>query len=376
MQKTAATVREPYQVRHYQPDFDRLRQAVLLQGEPDRVPLAEIHVDESIKKAFLGKEVVDERADVDFWAAAGYDYVPVPVGIRRLFDDETGHSVAGGIFHAAREVREYEVPASGQTTTREWAAGKGIITSVDEFETFPWPEASELDYDIVRRYMQHAPEGMKIIPIVGHVMAMTWQLMGFEQFCLSLKDEPELGKRLFEKLADYQRMTVEALIDLPDVGGFWVGDDIAYTESFLISPSYLRQYLFPIYAEIGKMCRAREKLYIYHSDGKLYDVLEDIVACGFHALHPVEPKAMNIEDLQDLVGDRLCLIGNIDLGYTLTRGTTTEVAEEVRERIRVLAPGGGYCLGSSNSVTDYVPIQNYHAMIGAHRRYGAYPIRL
>ena len=360
----------------YRPNFDRFRQAVLLQGEPDHVPLAELHVDEPIKKAFLGKDVVDERTDVEFWVAAGYDYFPVPVGLRRLFDDETGHSIAGGIFHNARQVREYEAPTSEETTTREWATGAGIITSVEEFEAFPWPDLSELDHDIVRRYMQHAPKDMKTIPIIGHVMAMAWQLMGFEQFCLALKDGPDLVERLLKKLAEYQRSTVEALIDMPEVGGFWVGDDIAYTESFLISPSYLRQYLFPIYAEIGKMCRGREKLYIYHSDGKLYDVLEDIVACGFHALHPVEPKAMNIEDLQDLVGDRLCLIGNIDLGYTLTRGTTTEVAEEVRERIRVLAPGGGYCLGSSNSVTDYVPIQNYHAMIGAHRRYGAYPIRL
>jgi len=73
-------------------------------------------------------------------------------------------------------------------------------------------------------------------------------------------------------------------------------------------------------------------------------------------------------------GHKLCLIGNIDLGYTLTRGTPQEVEEEVKQRLREVAPGGGYCLGSSNSVTDFVPLQNYNAMREAVLRYGAYPI--
>ena len=74
------------------------------------------------------------------------------------------------------------------------------------------------------------------------------------------------------------------------------------------------------------------------------------------------------------VGDRLCLIGNIDLSSTLTRGTPAEVEAEVRQRITEIAPGGGYCVGSSNTVTNYVPLENYRAMIEAAFKYGHYPI--
>jgi uroporphyrinogen decarboxylase len=83
---------------------------------------------------------------------------------------------------------------------------------------------------------------------------------------------------------------------------------------------------------------------------------------------------MDIAETKRKWGHKLCLIGNIDLGYTLTRGTPQEVEAEVKHRLREVAPGGGYCLGSSNSVTDFVPLQNYNAMREAALRYGAYPI--
>jgi uroporphyrinogen decarboxylase len=83
---------------------------------------------------------------------------------------------------------------------------------------------------------------------------------------------------------------------------------------------------------------------------------------------------MDIKELKEKVGSRICLIGNIDLGYTLTRGTPEEVTEEVKQRIHDIAPGGGYCIGSSNSIPYYVPTKNYRAMVEAALEYGTYPI--
>jgi uroporphyrinogen decarboxylase len=83
---------------------------------------------------------------------------------------------------------------------------------------------------------------------------------------------------------------------------------------------------------------------------------------------------MDINELKREYGARISLIGNIDLGYTLTLGTPEEVWEEVRQRIRDLAPGGGYAVASSNSVPEYVPFANFMAMREATFEYGRYPI--
>jgi uroporphyrinogen decarboxylase len=81
---------------------------------------------------------------------------------------------------------------------------------------------------------------------------------------------------------------------------------------------------------------------------------------------------MDILEVKRRYAGRLCVMGNIDLGYTLTCGTPAEVATEVRTKLHDLAPGGGYCLGSSNSVPDYVPIKNYRAMVETALELGRY----
>ena len=48
---------------------------------------------------------------------------------------------------------------------------------------------------------------------------------------------------------------------------------------------------------------------------------------------------------------------------TVPAGTPADVEAEVREKVAVLAPGGGWLLGSSNSIPDFVPVENYRAMI-------------
>jgi uroporphyrinogen decarboxylase len=52
------------------------------------------------------------------------------------------------------------------------------------------------------------------------------------------------------------------------------------------------------------------------------------------------------------------------------------VDEAVKQLIKTVAPGGGFLLSSANSITNYVPLPNFNAMLEATRKYGRYPIRL
>ena len=101
-----------------------------------------------------------------------------------------------------------------------------------------------------------------------------------------------------------------------------------------------------------------------------------LVGGRVNALHPIEPLAMDSRELKEIYGDRLCLLGNIEIGETLTLGTPEDVEAEVKQRVADLAPGGGYGVGSSNTVAHYVKMENYKAMIRATRKYGRYPISL
>jgi uroporphyrinogen decarboxylase len=123
---------------------------------------------------------------------------------------------------------------------------------------------------------------------------------------------------------------------------------------------------------MGEYCQAKGTPFISHSDGKITEIIPDLMAIGINALHPIEPKAMDIFELKRSIGKRACLIGNLDLDRLLTRGTPEEVDQGARYLIERLAPGGGYVLGSSNSIAHFVPPANYIAMLRARNKYGCF----
>ncbi len=111
-----------------------------------------------------------------------------------------------------------------------------------------------------------------------------------------------------------------------------------------------------------------------HSDGKMTDVLDDLIELGFNGIHPIQPNVMDIRQIKERFGKKLCLLGNLDLEFPLATGTENDVKKEVKRLIRDLAPGGGYMLSSSNSITNFIPVNNFKAMIEGVFEYGKYPV--
>ncbi|HUW11016.1 MAG TPA: uroporphyrinogen decarboxylase family protein [Anaerolineae bacterium] len=348
------------------PDFDRFL-AAIKGGHADRVPVAEALVDNGIKAAVLGRPVLNLEDDVAFWAKAGYDFICLPSGLL-----DPGQTVDGDRPLGSRE--DSYGPAAGQV---KWASeGQGVIRSIGDVEAYPWPSVEQLIPDHLSEVAPMLPDGMKVVVTTGKVFTAAWQLMGFESFCFAVYDKPALVETLLKRIARLQLAAYERICEIDSVGGFWFSDDMAHADGMMVSPEILRRHVFPWYAEMVRLAHHHGKIAIFHSDGRLWRVMEDILACGFDALHPIEPKAMDIEDVRERTEGRIALIGNIDLDYPLTTGTPEAVRAQVRERIAALAPDGGYLVGSSNSIPGWVPVPNYLAMLQATFDYGTYPVNL
>ena len=349
-----------------QPNFERFRTMLLRTGEPDRVPLGDIGVHPLLKAAILGRPVRSLEDEAAFWAAAGYDYVPLEQGLQ-LTDLIRRRSMQEIEAHYAADTKDTQV--------RSWAAeGRGLIGSRAELDAVRWPDPDSLDYGAFERIGRLLPPGAKVIAVLGKLFTSVSWLMGLEGLSYALVDDPELVGSLFERVGRFQSRVLERMLAFDCVGAVWHADDIAFKTQLLVSPTFLRRHLFPIYTAMNRLTHARGCAAVYHSDGALQEVVEDIIGCGFDGLNPLEPPAMDIVEIKRQYGKRISILGNIDLGYTLTRGTPAEVREEVRQRIRDCAPGGGYAVASSNSVPEYVPLANFNAMREATLEYGRYPI--
>ncbi len=359
------------------PNFANLQKAFFCQGEPAYVPLFEGSVHEDIKSRFLGKPAGNLETEVEFALKAGYDFVPLTIGLRQTMRGEMAgimgvKDVQTSVLKAGHA--RYN-PFQEEEGTRMWAEeGQGVIHDQASFDSYPWPHPDSFDYAVVERLGRLLPAQAKAIVNVGYIFTAPWMLMGMERFCIGLAQGQQLPARIINRVGEVQLGVVKNLLQFAGIGAIRMPDDLGYTSGLIVSPRYLRQHIFPWNKRIGDLVHAKGLPYLYHSDGQLYDVIDDLIACGFNALHPCEPASMDMVELKRKYGGRLCLCGNINLDSTLTLGTPAEVAEEVKLRIRTVGPGGGYCCGSSNSVPEYVPYDNYLAMIEAVKKFGKYPI--
>jgi uroporphyrinogen decarboxylase len=331
--------------------------ALMLEGKPDRAPLWELYVAPEVQSAFLGRPVRSAADEAEFWIRAGYDYVPVSCGLLQVAQVMANEGSRTASAH-------YSLYDDAETEITWAAEGEGAIASWDDFERFEWPDAESIDLTRVVQMRHALPPAMGLICVIGKIFTPAWMLMGFARFAEATIEQPDLVAAVMQRVGEIQFRVFQRCIDIEGVSGAWMSDDVAYTEGLLVRPQVLREHLWPWYRRMGEICRERGLVFCYHSDGDLREVLDDIIDCGFHGLHPIEPKAMDSRELKRTVGDRLCLLGNIELDR-LARGTPGEVRELVRANLRDLGYNGGYGVGSSNSVTNYVPLANYHAMIDA-----------
>ncbi len=338
-----------------QPDITQFIKT--LRREPAAyIPMAELGVHPKIKERFLGRPIATLKDEVEFWHLAGYDYVK----LQPLADFNPDKIGISGEQHVLDD----------GSLGYNWASeGKGVITNWEELESFRFPETADFDYSRFEQVKPLLPKGMGVIGQYGDIFTLTWEMMGFEGFSMALFENPELLKQLNRIIGERIVSMFEyfARSDVVDV--LWYSDDIAFKNALLMSPQVLHEYFFPWLKKIGDLAKSAGKPLIFHSDGKLWDVMDDIIACGVDALHPIEPQAMDLAEVKAKYGNRLCLIGSVDVDL-LARGTAEEIRAKVKYNVEQAGKDGGYVLGSGNSIPDYVPYENYLALLEASKIFG------
>ncbi len=321
----------------------------LKRGKGNHIPLCELGVHPIIKEKLIGRPVKELKDDIEFWYKAGYDYIKLqpmadfnPAGIG--LSNNVTFNQDGTVF-------------------RKWASeNHGVISNFDDFENYVFPTKEDFSYEKFDKVKPVLPHGMGVVGQYGDIFTMTWEMMGFETFSISLFENPDLIEVLNNKVGELVYSMFENMAPHPNVDALWYSDDIAYTNGLLVSPAVLDQFFFPWLKKIGDLARKYNKPLIYHTDGILYDVFDKIIDCGVDAIHPIEPKAMDIAEVKKQYGDKLCVIGNIDVDL-LSRGTVDEVKKQIILNIEKVGMNGGYCIGSGNSIPEYVKYENYIAML-------------
>jgi uroporphyrinogen decarboxylase len=201
-------------------------------------------------------------------------------------------------------------------------------------------------------------------------------LMGLDNILMNFLVEPELVTIVMDKVLRCNMQIVRRAIRA-GAEVIILGDDYAGNSGPMMSPELFRHFILPPLTKMIAAIHEEGALCIKHSDGNLYSLLDMIVSAGPDGINPIEPVAgMELKKVKHLVGDKVCLTGNIDCAQLLPYGTEEQVRTAVRQAIAEAAPGGGYILASSNSIHSSCRPENFVAMVRACHAFGSYPLEV
>jgi uroporphyrinogen decarboxylase len=109
---------------------------------------------------------------------------------------------------------------------------------------------------------------------------------------------------------------------------------------------------------------------IKHTDGNIMPILDQLVETNPHAIHSLDPQGgVDIAEVKRKVGNRVCLIGNVNCGLMDT-GTDEEVLNSAKYAIQNGNTGGGYIFSTSNCIYPGMKLNRYEMILDVWRNEG------
>ncbi|RLI37525.1 hypothetical protein DRO55_01180 [Candidatus Bathyarchaeota archaeon] len=324
--------------------MERLISALHLE-ESDRVPYWETEINRTIIEYVLGRYAGESTLGMDV-----KDHIELAL---RIGMDAVGF----GIFYSP-----------GRTAK---GASEGLIKTWDDIDKLR-SEPPDLSKAFIKldKYIEATKDtGLGVWVYTHGPLDPVYLGMGLRDFSRKLYSDFKFITTLMDLILDVQCEIVQEIVKR-DIAFFMVGDDVAYKRGLFIRPDVFRRLYPDRVKRLIKPARDRGIPVLFHSDGKIDDLIPIIVDAGVSALHPIEPYSNDIYKIKEEWGDRLCVVGNVELAGR----TPSEIAEDTREHIRRLADGG-YILASSHSVTNDVKPPGYEAMLKVLHKYGYYERR-
>lgn len=323
---------------------DQIRAAVHF-GGPPRPPLAysfwhnpatlEAHGD-----AF--RAILDKYPDDTINVGMSIDYWQAPE------DDPTYRFAFGD------RQKPDDIPAFAYPVITDWSELEQFLA---EFPTSTRPDA----VDRIRQARQAHPNRY-ILVSWGHY---------FHQRLAYLRDLQPLMYDFYDA-TDKLRVVMDRLLDLYRVwagraaaagaDGIWGGDDLGSQSSLFMRPETFRSLYAPYYEALADVLHQNGLDFWLHTCGNVTALMDDLIACGVDAVHPIQVGTMDDQAIARQYGGRIAFWIGMDVQQIIPFGTPEEVRAHVRERIRTFdRPEGGLILAAGNAILPDTPLANLYA---------------
>lgn len=232
------------------------------------------------------------------------------------------------------------------------------IEDVDKYVT---PDINQCSGQLIKRFVEETD--LFVFAQIGGPVSMLNEMMGMEDYLVYCMTNTEEIKMLAEKVMVFELQKAKLFID-QGAHGIFVADDIAFNTGLFLPPYIMEEVAYPFYKELVTEIKKYKDIPVFmHTDGMINDALAAIAMCGFDGLHSLQPSAgMDIAKIKEEYGEKLCLMGNIDLDYIMTFASEEEVEKDVKRVLDIATLNSGFILSTCNILIDAIPVENAKKM--------------
>jgi len=228
------------------------------------------------------------------------------------------------------------------------------------------------------RHLYETTDYAIVLSIGCNLFEWSQMLFGMENLYLYVAGEKKRLAKFLDRLTEHHMEFLSRL--LPKVKGYVqflvVGDDLGMQSGPQLSPASYRELFFPRHKKMYEYAKKLSGAHIFmHNCGGIYPMIPSLIEAGVEVLNPVQTSARNMEPerlKKEFGRDITFWGGGCDTQQTLIHGTPEQVREDVKRRLDVFMPGGGFVWNQVHNVLADVPPENVVAMLDAAYEFGKY----
>ena len=337
----------------------------LLHKEGDRIPKGETWIDGSLANKLLGSDYpLDYQSyerDLKIRDLLNMDLI----NLGDWPSEEIGVDSRGNkIF---RSLYGYEFAYNG--TSKHIT--KPPIDDIEDTYKYIKPDIKKVSGKIIEDFKNNTD--LFVMGQIGGPVSMLDEMFPMEDYMVYCLTNTSEIRTIGEKVMEFEVEKAKLFID-SGADAIFFADDIAFNSGTFLPPHIMKEIVYPFYKyAITEIKKYKKVPIIFHSDGDLNKVMDNIVEAGFDGIQSLQPSAgMDIAHIKKEYGGSICLMGNIDLDYIMTFASPKEVEEIVKRTIDIAAPGGGFILSTCNTFIDAIKPENALVMYKTGHEYGVY----
>lgn len=227
-------------------------------------------------------------------------------------------------------------------------------------------------YEGVKELVERYGEDKCILAQTWGVLESAYSFIGVEETLLRFGMWEPSMQAFFAKLGEWSAQVTRNVVEL-GIDVLHVSGDIGANQRMIVSPASWRERIAPLDAAIFAPGRERGLPCSLHSCGFFQPVIDDFLAMGVVAMHPLQQSAgFDLREIKARWGDRVTIHGGLEIRHYLPRATEAELVEHVRENVLACKPGGGFVFNTEHTVQPDTALERVELAYRTAREHGWY----